>query len=75
MAMRDRGSASLAARRPPAQTRHLRRGPALVDEDQAFWIEVGLVVEPGLATTRHVRALLLAGVRRRTHRIAVEIAT
>lgn len=48
MAVKDGNSASLATRRPPAQPSH-RRSPALVDEDQAFRIEVGLAVDPGLS--------------------------
>ena len=48
---------------PASAPGHLGRGPGLVDEDQAFRFQTGLALEPGLATTQNVRALLLAGVR------------
>src|SRR5688572_19432178 len=43
---------------------HVRRGPGLIDEDQAVGIEVGLAVEPGPAPPQDVRAVLLCGAGR-----------
>src|SRR6185312_447421 len=43
---------------------HLGCGPAFVDEDQALGVEAGLAIEPVLPAPGHVRALLLARVRR-----------
>ena len=42
----------------------LYRRPGLVDKDQAFGIEIGLAVEPGLAPLQDVGAVLLGRVRR-----------
>ena len=63
MPVRDRRPASLAARRPAAEPRHLRRSPGFVDEDQVLGVEVRLRVEPGLAPGGDVGPLLLGGVR------------
>ncbi len=64
MAVRDGRSAALPPRRPAAETRHLRRGAGLVDEDELLGIKVELPLEPGLAPLQDVRAVLLGGVRR-----------
>jgi hypothetical protein len=42
---------------------HLRRGPGFIDEDEAFRIEIELLIEPGLPALQNVGAILLAGVR------------
>jgi hypothetical protein len=44
--------------------RHIYRGPCLVDEDQAFGIEIELILEASPAPLQVVRAFPLAGVRR-----------
>ena len=58
-----RGPASFPARRTTAQPGHLGRGAGLVDEHQAFGIEIRLKREPGAPPAQDVRTLLLAGVR------------
>ena len=62
MAMRDAGAQSFAPRGAPAQPRHIGGGPRLVDEHQPFGVEIGLTVEPGLASLYDVRAIPLGGV-------------
>jgi RecA/RadA recombinase len=59
MAVRDRRTATLAARRPTAKTRHLGGEAAFIDEEQTLRVEIGLAVEPRLAFGFYVRALLL----------------
>jgi hypothetical protein len=44
------------------RSRHLRRGPVLVDEHQAVGIEVRLALKPGPAPLQDVQAVLLDGV-------------
>jgi hypothetical protein len=39
------------------------RCPGLVDEDEAFGVEIGLAVEPVPPALQDVRAVLLGGVR------------
>jgi hypothetical protein len=63
MTMRDRSTASLATRRPTAQSGHLGRRTGLVDEDELQRVEIGLAGEPGLAPACDVRPILLGGVR------------
>src|SRR5690606_23407670 len=62
MAVRHRGSATLAPERAAVHSRHLGRGPAFVDEDEALGVEVGLRLEPGAPPARYVRPALLGGV-------------
>jgi transposase len=38
---------------------HLGGGARLINEDQAFWIEIGLGVEPGLTLAQDVGTALL----------------
>jgi len=64
MAMRDRCSAALAARGSAAQSRHLARRPAFVDEDQVLGIKVRLRVGPDLPVAGDVGPILLGGVGR-----------
>ena len=64
MAMRDSGTAALAALGPAAKACQLGRGSGLVDEDQALGIKVRLGFEPSLASGCDVGPLLLAGVCR-----------
>ena len=63
MAVGDRGPAALAAPGPAPQAGHLGRGAGLIDEDEFLGIEVGLVVELGLAAGDYIRPLLLGGMR------------
>lgn len=51
------------SRRPATQSRHLRAGAGLVDEDQTGRVEIGLAVEPGFAPLADVGAVLLGRVR------------
>ena len=41
---------------------HVGRSPGLIDEDQAFGIEIELAFEPGFAPLQDVGAVLLRGV-------------
>jgi hypothetical protein len=63
MAVRHAHAQPLAARRPPIPARHVGRGPGLIDEDEAFRVEIELSLEPVLAPLHDVRSILLAGVR------------
>ena len=63
VSVRNRGAASGPPWRTAIAPGHLGRGAGLIDEDQPLGIEIGLRLEPGLSSTRDVRALLLAGVR------------
>jgi len=63
MAVGNRRPAALAALGSAPQAGHLGRGPGFVDEDELLGIELGLGLEPGLATGDDVRPLLLGGVR------------
>src|SRR5271155_763015 len=62
MAVGNCGAATLALGRPAAKARHLRRKAALVDEDQAFGVDIVLAVDPITARGLHICALLLAGM-------------
>lgn len=64
MAMRHAGPQALAAGRSSVPPCHVRRGPGLVDEDEARRIEIELLVEPLLAAPQDIRPLLLGSVRR-----------
>jgi hypothetical protein len=43
--------------------RHVGGRPGLVDEHEAFRVEIGLVVEPVFTPLQNVGAFLLGGVR------------
>ena len=62
MAMGHRSTAALAAPCPAKAPRHLGRGAGFVDEDQSLRLQVRLGLEPGVAPSQNVRALLFAGV-------------
>jgi hypothetical protein len=64
MAVRNRGKTALSFWRPPVEARHLGGGARLVDEDQPRRIEIALPLEPRLAGSLHVAAVLLSGMRR-----------
>ncbi|MEL6266772.1 MAG: hypothetical protein AAFR52_14195, partial [Pseudomonadota bacterium] len=53
---------ALAPRGTAPQARHPGGQPGLVDEDQAFRVQVRLRLEPGDARRGDVRAVLLAGL-------------
>lgn len=55
---------SLAAPAATVVTRHVGGRPGLVDEDQAFGIEVELAIEPLFPALQDVGAVLLGGMRR-----------
>ena len=63
MAVRDAEAQAFAAAAAAVGASHLGRSPGLVDKDQAFGIEIGLAVEPGLAPLQDVGAVLLGRVR------------
>ena len=63
MAMGKAHAQARAAPTPPGAARHVGGRPGLVNEDQAFGIEVGLGVEPGAALAQNIRAVLLDGAR------------
>ena len=62
--MRYGCAAATPARSPAASSRHLGGGACFIDEDELLRVEVGLGFDPGAPASQHVRALLLAGVRR-----------
>ena len=64
MAVRNRDKTALSFGSPPVEARHLGGGARLVDEDQPRRIKIELPLEPRLARSLHVAALLLSGMRR-----------
>jgi hypothetical protein len=62
VSVRDCSAAALPPWRPAAQTRHLRRQAAFIDEDQVLRIESWLCLEPILAHRLHIGAFLFARV-------------
>ena len=63
MAMRHADPQPLAPAAAAMAARHIGRGPGFIDEDEAFGVEIGLAVEPGLPALQNIRTVLLAGVR------------
>ena len=63
MAVRDADPQPFAATTAAVGPSHVGRSPGLVDEDQAFGIEVELAFEPGLAPLQDVGAVLFGGMR------------
>ena len=63
MAVRDADTQAFAAAAAAVGPRHAGRSPGLVDEDQAFGIEIELALEPGLALLQDVGSVLLRRVR------------
>ena len=63
MAMRDGSTQPLSLRRSATDAGHVGGGPRLVDEDEAFWVKVELVLEPGRAPPQDVGPVLLGRVR------------
>src|SRR5271170_1999649 len=63
MAVRDGGTASLAAPRATTQASHLRRGAGFVDKHQPGGIEIRLTLVPGPTPLRDVRPIRLGGGR------------
>ena len=59
-----RRPAPMSAQSPAAASRHFGGCARLVDENEAFGVEIGLGLEPGPPMPQHVYSLLLAGVRR-----------
>ena len=57
MTVRHAGPEPLAARASAVATRHVGRGPRLVDEDEAFGIEIGLAFERDQPRSRLRQAL------------------
>lgn len=53
------GDKPLAARAPATQRRHVGLDPGLVEEDQACWINAGLIADPLRASARQLRPELL----------------
>lgn len=63
MPVRHAGPQSFTAWRSAIATRHVRRCPGLIDEDELLWIEIELAVEPFLAPLQDVWAILLGRMR------------
>ena len=63
MSMRDAGAQPLPARAAPMRAGHVRRGPGLVNENQALGIKVELALEPVLPPLQDVGPILLTRVR------------
>jgi hypothetical protein len=59
MAVREAHPQPLAFRAAPMAAGHVRGGPGLVDEDQAFGFEIDLAVEPVPALPQDVGTVLL----------------
>lgn len=63
VAVRRAHAQAFALQASASPARHIGGGPGLVDEDQLFWLQIELAVEPVLATLQNVGAVLLGGVR------------
>ncbi len=63
VAVRHTHPQALTSWGPAVGTRHLGRGPGLVDKHQAFGIEIKLRLEPSFAPLHNVGTVLFAGVR------------
>lgn len=63
MPVQHAGPQSFATWRSAIATRHVRRCPGLIDEDELLGIEIELTVEPFLAPLQDVGAVLLGRVR------------
>ena|ERR1700722_19065518 len=63
MAVRDADTQAFAAAAAAVAASHLGRSPGLVDEDNAFGIEIKLAFEPGLAPHQNVGSVLLGRMR------------
>ncbi len=63
MPVRHAGPQSFTAGRSAIATRHVRRCPGLIDEDELLGIEIELAIEPFLAPLQDVGAILLGRVR------------
>ena len=63
MAMGNAGTKPLAASASSVATRHVGRGPGLVDEHQPVGVEVELTLEPVPAVAQDIGPVLLGGVR------------
>ena len=61
MAMRNLGDQPLAKRRPSPERLHVGLDPSLVDEDQAFGIDLVLPLSPLSPSARDVGAVAFAG--------------
>jgi hypothetical protein len=61
--MRHGHAQALAARATPVSPGHVGAGPALIDEHQAFGIEVELSLASLVAPNQDIRALLLGRMR------------
>lgn len=57
--MWDASPAAFAAKGAAAQTGHLGGQACLIDEDEAFRVEIGLSLEPVLAPLQDIGAILL----------------
>src|SRR3974390_2224855 len=64
MSERDRGAATLAARRPAKAARHARRDAGFVDEHELVRVEIELSFEPSFARSFDVFPFLLARMAR-----------
>ena len=63
MAVRDADAQAFAAGGAAVGSSHVGRSPGLVDERQAFGIEIKLAFEPGLAPLQDIGSILLGRVR------------
>jgi len=62
--VRHRHAQAITAQAASVWPGHVGAGPAFIDEDQAFGIEIGLSLELGFTPARDVRAALLGRGRR-----------
>lgn len=63
VAVQHRRAQARTAQGSAVRAHHLRRGPGLIDKDQAVGVEIWLAFEPGPALLQDVRAVVLGGVR------------
>src|SRR3954452_11761892 len=63
VAVGDGGTQAEASGGATADPGHLGRGPGLIDEHQAFWLEVELPLEPVSTAAQDIRSVLLGSPR------------
>ncbi|MBB4860641.1 hypothetical protein HNO88_003985 [Novosphingobium chloroacetimidivorans] len=64
MTMREAHSQALASGTATMAAGHVGRSPCFVDKDEALWLEIKLVIKPGMALPQDIGSVLLDRVTR-----------
>src|SRR5262245_38021060 len=74
MTVGDGADEALASRTAAIAAYHVGGDPGLVEEDETNWVQSPLAVPPSRAGRRHVRPVLLGGMKREPQAEAIERA-